>query len=95
MLQNREAREVSFLIPSENKIIYIFMLGRDSTKKRLTAGKVEKNKKENIIEENLEEDIEENLEEDKEDDDDIDLKEKTTTTKKRGRPRTKVNTTKK
>ena len=38
MLQNKEEREVRFIIPSENKIIYIYLLGTDTVKKRLTAG---------------------------------------------------------
>lgn len=45
MIENKTNTEVHFLIPSQTKIIYIFLLGTDKEKKRLTDG----NKVENRV----------------------------------------------
>lgn len=40
MIENKLACEVQFIIPSQTEIIYIFVLGTDITKKRLTSGTI-------------------------------------------------------
>lgn len=41
MIENKTNTEVHFLIPSQTKIIYIYLLGTDKMKKRLPSGKNE------------------------------------------------------